>query len=217
VRHDDYVPVPPTQQALPKQERGVRPARAVPYELQATARVDLTARTVVIQFANTGKAAAVFQVRPGDGKTGPWTYTVGAGAAVSDTWSFPTGGQNNYDLSVYGPNGFLRVFQGSVAKQDQTNLAVAVSYQADRCGIRVDIQNVGSGVSALTVVEAYSGDNTARSLRPQEKLSVQASLSKSYGWYDFSIKADRDKSFLQQLAGHVESGTDSMSDPALGA
>ncbi len=33
LRHPDYKPVPPAQQALPPQEPGTRPARAVPYEL----------------------------------------------------------------------------------------------------------------------------------------------------------------------------------------
>ena len=30
-RHPDYVPAPPANPALPRQEKGVRPARALPY------------------------------------------------------------------------------------------------------------------------------------------------------------------------------------------
>jgi phospholipase C len=69
-RHPDYRPAVPAQQMMPRQEPGVRPARAVPYELQTTAAVDLAGRKVAIRFANTGRAAAVFQVRSGQSAAG---------------------------------------------------------------------------------------------------------------------------------------------------
>ena len=77
-RHPDYKPAPPAEQRMPVQEPGTRPARALPYALGVSARVDRTNRAVELTFHNTGKAAAVFHVRSGDGKTGPWSYTVGA-------------------------------------------------------------------------------------------------------------------------------------------
>src|SRR5262249_22019129 len=39
-RQPDQVPVPPADQHLPTQERGVRPARALPYTLHADAHLD---------------------------------------------------------------------------------------------------------------------------------------------------------------------------------
>src|SRR5215475_3672346 len=80
--HPDYVPKPPANQALPQQEPGTRPARALPYELRVDAQVN--ASGVQVSFSNTGRAGAVFQVRSGDGQTGPWTYSVGASDATSD-------------------------------------------------------------------------------------------------------------------------------------
>jgi phospholipase C len=77
VRHPDYVPVPPTVQALPVQEPGIRPARAVPYELHVRAAADFSSGVVTIHFGNSGKVAAVYQVYSGNGAGGPWTYTVG--------------------------------------------------------------------------------------------------------------------------------------------
>src|SRR6266542_583311 len=38
VRQPDEVPVPPADPRLPRQERGVRPARAIPYTLHADGR-----------------------------------------------------------------------------------------------------------------------------------------------------------------------------------
>ena len=97
-RHADYVPTPPTDQAVPAQERGVRLARALPYELQADGSADAANGTFRIDFANTGEAGACFRVRSGNTADGPWTYTVEAGKSLSDTWDVDA--QGRYDLSV---------------------------------------------------------------------------------------------------------------------
>ena len=38
----------------------------------------------------------------------------------------------------------------------------------------------------------------------------------SFGWYDLTLEVESDPTFRQRLAGHVETGQDSVSDPALG-
>jgi len=38
-----------------------------------------------------------------------------------------------------------------------------------------------------------------------------------FGWYDLTLTVGADPTFRQQLAGHVETGRDSASDPALGS
>jgi len=58
VRQPDQVPVPPPDQLLPGQERGVRPARALPYTLHADGRA--TGGQVTLDFRSPGAAAAVF-------------------------------------------------------------------------------------------------------------------------------------------------------------
>jgi phospholipase C len=47
--------------------------------------------------------------------------------------------------------------------------------------------------------------------------SLYLDLRASYGWYDLSITIDSDSTFKRRLAGHVETGKSSMSDPALGS
>ncbi len=75
-RHPDYIPTPPTNQSLPAQEPGTRPARALPYELHVHGRADFSSGVFHIDFNNAGKTA-VFQVRSGNSTQGPWIYTVG--------------------------------------------------------------------------------------------------------------------------------------------
>src|SRR5215468_3603916 len=210
-RHPDYVPKPPSNQALPQQEPGSRPARAVPYELRADAQVN--ASDVQISFRNTGKAGAVFQVRFGDGQTAPRTYTVGAGDSTFDNFA-ASGGK--YDLSVYGPNGFLRSFAGGVGG-GSANVAINTVYDQRSGGIALVLQNVGSSAANVNVFDAYSGQTQARLLLPQQSVTIASTLQASFGWYDFTVTVNSDPSFRRQLAGHVETGRPSMSDPAIGA
>jgi phospholipase C len=216
-RHPDYSPIPPTAQALPKQEPGMRPARAVPYELHVLGETDLAEGSVAIRFRNMGKSAAVFQVRSGKSANGPWTYTVGPEASVSDVWEFTANGESEYDLSVYGPNGFLRTFKGSFSGESHANLAVRGDYHPESSGLTLDIHNRGSETSKIRVSDAYNKQTLERSLEPGKTLMWHWALDATFGWYDLTIEVESDSTFRQRLAGHVETGNDSMSDPAIGA
>jgi phospholipase C len=218
-RHDDYSPVPPTSLSVPQQEPGVRPARPVPYELHVAADVEPSEGTVKLYFGNTGESAAVFQVRSGDGQNGPWTYTVGPGAYLSDTWTFGGDGPGTYDLSVFGPNGFFRALSGSVSGKHVANLAVGSVYQPspEHPGITLDIHNHGADAAKVSVFDAYTGQTTTQSIAPGRSLTWHWPLEESFGWYDLTIQVDSDPTFKRVLAGHVETGFDSASDPALGA
>jgi len=215
-RHPDFKPPVPAQQSMPRQEPGIRPARAVPYELQAAATVDLAGRKVAIRFANTGRAAAVFQVRAGAGAAGPWTYTVGVHDAIADTWDFAAAGETAFDLAVYGPNGFFRSFQGSLADRNRANLVVETVYEPARNAIVLEIRNAGARIEGLHIEDAYARDRSEHHLAPGERLTRRIPLERSFGWYDFTLRADSDPAFRQQIAGHLETGDDSASDPALG-
>jgi phospholipase C len=219
VTHPDYSPVPPTAQAVPKQEPGMRPARAVPYELHVLGETDFSEGSVRIYFGNSGRSAAVFQVRSADGQNGPWSYTVASEAFLSDTWAFGSDGPATYDLSVYGPNGFMRGLRGSISGRDKANLTVTSAYQAfaNRPGITLDIDNRGTKVSKVRISDAYTGQTMTHSVEPGRSLTWRWSLEESFGWYDLTIEVESDATFRRQLAGHVETGFESMSDPALGA
>jgi len=215
-RHPDYVPTPPTNQALPVQEQGTRPARAVPYEVYVHSEADFSNGTVRIHFNNSGKAV-VFQVRSGNSSQGPWTYTVGRNEELSDSWPVTATGQTAYDLSVYGPNGFLRAFKGSITGRGKANLEIRSIYDARHSGITLYIQNRGEAVSKLSILDAYTGDTFAYTLAPGQSLEKSWSLEPSGGWYNFTVGVESDSSFKQQLAGHIETGNDSITDPAIAA
>jgi len=214
--HPDYKPAPPAQQALPAQEPGMRPARALPYEVNVHAQVDFANRAVDIDFSNSGKATAVFQVRSGNTRTGPWTYTVGPNAQLSDRWVFTSEGQTAYDLSVYGPNGFLRAFKGSTTGDDRANLEVASVYDAPGSAITLRIRNGGAAACNVHILDVYTQEKIAFELASGASQLQSWQLQNSFGWYEFVVDAEADATFQQRLAGHVETGADSMSDPAFG-
>ena len=220
-RQPSYVPVPPTDQTLPLQETGVRPARPVPYRLNVDGDTDFSTGTVKISFGNMGRAAAVFQVRSGNNQNGPWTYTIGAKESVSDTWQITAGGQSAYDLSVFGPNGFLRAFKGKVSGQGSANLDIDSSFDRDGDGdgdsITLKIRNVGAAGGKVSILDVYSGRTFEQELDPGRTLSRRWDVEKFFGWYDLVVTIDSDPGFQQELAGHIETGEDSMTDPAIGA
>ena len=128
--HPDYpITLSNVTIGVPTQERGIRPARALPYEFDVRGTAKISDKTFRLKFANTGRAAAVFQVRSGNAADLPRSYTVGAHRELADTWNVVG---PSYDLSVYGPNGFLRSFKGSVANGTmRSNLDVRAKYDTD--------------------------------------------------------------------------------------
>ncbi|HXJ00083.1 MAG TPA: phospholipase C, phosphocholine-specific [Micropepsaceae bacterium] len=213
--HPDYHPVPPAHQTLPKQEPGLRFARALPYEIDAQGHADSGGGTVRIDFTNTGKQAACFHVRSLNSATGPWAYTVEGGKSLSDSWNVTANFQRKYDLTVHGPNGFFREFAGS-ASGSRTNLDIASSYDANQGAIVTRVTNVGSTPCRVNVMNAYSNEALSHQLTPGQSFTTRWPLDSSLNWYDIVIGVDGDMDFKRRLAGHVENGRPSASDPALG-
>ncbi|HTY57011.1 MAG TPA: alkaline phosphatase family protein, partial [Candidatus Binataceae bacterium] len=197
---------------VPAQEKGIRPARALPYDLNVQASVDVSSSTIELTFINTGSAAAVFQVRSGNPADPVRFYTVGSDNTLSGTWNEVS----SYNLSVYGPNGFVRYFNGSIGSSSAV-LDVSSSYDKDNGGgIGWVITNVGGVQADVSVIDAYTGKATGKLLGPQHSFRDKLSLSKFHGWYDLIVTVAGDSTFEYRFAGHVETGEDSFSDPALG-
>jgi phospholipase C len=208
LRHPDYAPMPPVSQSLPMQEPGIKPARALPYELQATARCDNG--QLRIDFHNEGRLGACFHVRSGDASSGPWYYTVEAQKALSATWPV----QGAYERHVYGPNGFVRSFKGNSTSR-KTMLLVATRYQREG-GLLLTLANEGHEFCNVTVENVYNGESLTYMLKPGEHVEKHWFLGGSYGWYDVIVRADAEAGFAQRFAGHVETGGPSVTDPAIG-
>ena len=199
---------------VPAQEKGIRRARALPYKMDVHASV--SNGKVSLTFVNSGSAAVVFQVRSGNTADPVRSYTVEAGKTLADTWN----AASSYNLAVYGPNGFARYFNGSTGSSAGA-LDVIPSYgdgdsDGDCGSIGWKITNLAARAAIITILDAYTGKSSTHTLQHQGTFVDKLSLDQFHGWYDLIITVAGDSSFKYRLAGHVENGRDSYSDPALG-
>ncbi|MFI0902358.1 phosphocholine-specific phospholipase C [Streptomyces sioyaensis] len=210
-RHDSYVPKPPANPVLPKQEAGSRPSRPLPYAPLVDGSGTPSTGRYTLTFKSGDKAGACFTVTAGNRTDGPWTYTTEAGKKISDTWntSYSKGG---YDLSVFGPNGFLRTFKGDGKKAGPE---VTARHDATAGRLVLTLTNHGSTDCHLTVTNAYGGASETYPVRAGATVKKPLDLRASKRWYDLSVTSDTDKTFLRRFAGHVENGEPGVSDPAI--
>jgi len=132
-------------------------------------------------------------------------YTVEPGKKLSGTWNIGS----QYDLTVYGPNGFVRYFKGSIST-DAAALSVRTRYgEGDHGTVELRITNIGTSKASVMVLDAYTGDRDSRLLWPGETLEDDNRLDRFHGWYDLIVKVSEDPTFEYRLAGHVETGDDS--------
>lgn len=214
LKHPDYKPLPPLHQALPKQEAGQRPARAVPYELHAAGALTAGHGKFQIEFSNTGKAAAVFQVRSGNIATGPWTYTVGPRKTLTGEWNLKQDNLTAYDLQVFGPNGFYRTFKGQTAQN--AGLSAGIDYDVAKGSVTLTVSNRGNATAGITIKDAYGKKVVHHTVAGHSGYASEWQLDASHGWYDLTVTVTGDTAFVRQLAGHLETGKDSVTDPMIG-
>nr|WP_232073447.1 phospholipase C, phosphocholine-specific [Variovorax sp. RA8] len=206
---------PATPQPL-FQEAGVRPSRALPYELHTSARVD-SRGMLSLMFANTGKQGAVFHVYDKLHLDRiPRRYTVEAGKTLSDTWNAGASDSGKYELWVYGPNGFVRTFEGDALFHDTAAFQpeVQVGYQAHSGHLYLRVRNNGKQRGRVTITaNAYNKHGPwTMDIKPGDIETQHWNLQTSGDWYDFTVSADN---FERRFAGRVESARPGVSDPAM--
>ena len=208
-------PIAPTTPQPLFQEPGIRASRALPYELHVHARADVRESQLVLVFHNTGEVGAVFHVydqRHLDRI--PRRYTVEAGKTLADLWSLEADG-GDYDLWVYGPNGFLREFRGVLLQAMRAVPEVKLEYDSANVIIRLVATNEGQGHASLVVrANAYRADGPwALRVSPGRRVVREWSPIASHHWYDFTVTGD---DFERRFAGRMETGANGGSDPAIG-
>ena len=116
---------------------------------------------------------------------------------------------------MHGPNGFLRRFRGGVAA-GRVRLDVQAAYDAQTNAITLSIVNPATHPVGINVFNRYSGRTTSEIVAGGSAIARSWTLARFYGWYDLTITSPADAGFEYQLAGHLETGENSMSDPLMG-
>jgi phospholipase C len=230
---------PHTSPYLPKQEKGIKPSCALPYQLYADGKLnaDKTALTLNFTASNEifGKDAvgSPFNVyAPGkylqekDGKqvmddVRTWAYTAIAGDTLADEWPLHEFENSNYHLRVYGPNGFFREFKGNIADpavdavcEYQRSLTDSKKLSGN---IELKLKNTGKAQHIVEITDhGYKTNSRKRIVEAGHTSTLVLDLVNSYGWYDFSVKVVGHETFEKRYAGRVETGRSSYSDPKMG-
>ena len=211
---DKTTPVTPTKITMPVQATGTRPARSLPYELHTSAKV-ASENQIELTFGNTGSAAAVFHVY--DRKhlnEVPRRYTVEANKQLKGSWDLEAD-DGIYDLWVLGPNGFHRHFTGSAVTPHPE---VQVRYDVAEGKVALHLSNSGNAAADYIVTaNAYFDESPwVGTVAANSQTALNWSLHSSSHWYDFTLTIKNLPGYSRRFAGHMETGSSSISDPALG-
>ncbi len=223
---------------LPKQEKGIRPSCALPYQLYADGNlnkertgfeVKFEARKDVFAGKSAGAPFTVYTPANFKSEQGDtfeimrnWQYAVKAGDQLNDTWLVNSFEKKAYHLRIYGPNGFYREFMGDVK---DPKIFVKCEYESepgtkDRLtgNLQFFIQNFDLSQNyEITIKDVYQ-KGTARQIlvKPGKEERFSLNLEKSFGWYEVNICVKGFERFMKQYAGRVETGKESMTDPLMG-
>ncbi|HET6501134.1 MAG TPA: phospholipase C, phosphocholine-specific [Amycolatopsis sp.] len=229
---------PVTTNAMPAQEPGTKPARSLPYQPNANLEGFTFGSGNAVQanlaFSNNGPNAgksshfSVYNnVAPAasladDPAKFPGQYTVDPSRTVWNKTvpgSVEIGaghGDGVYDLTVVGPNRFLRHFTGDVAAPGRTAQVDATYYQggfAPEPHLELELINGGARPVTFTVVSNNYAKDRAKTYRvpAQGRATHQVDpVGSAGGWYDLSVTINGDASWSRRYVGHLEDGKDSV-------
>jgi phospholipase C len=226
---------PVASPCLPQQEKGVRAACALPYELAADGTLSADKKTFTIRLAagknlfgekSAGSPFFIYapvKVRVAGGTPDQfeagrtWNYAVSAGDDLMDTWALDDFENGIYHLRVHGPNGFFREFRGA-ANDPQLEVTLLPATQHSilhfvnrdpQRPLTVLINDRAYGSHQRKVKLAASGGKNSMA-------EVALNLSRSHGWHDLQIRVENSPGFECRYAGRIETGRESFSDPAMG-
>ncbi|WDF79638.1 phospholipase C, phosphocholine-specific [Mucilaginibacter sp. KACC 22773] len=215
---------------MPQQEKGIKPSSALPYQLYADGKLSADKKSFAIKF-NASKQlfgdkalGSPFNVyAPGKyasfkdpQKMEPlraWAYALTAGDSFADIWPLHEFENGEYHLRVYGPNGFYREYKGNAA---DPLLDVTCDYQQANIALKLANLSHDKAYSVQVTDHGYKTNNHKVVVNKKGQSTLVLDLSKSHGWYDFSIKVTGSHAFEKRYAGRVESGKHSFSDPLMG-
>ena len=207
VHHESTLPAPevPEEQAVSiiPQESGLRRRRPLPYDTRM--RLEAIPTGVRLRLQNPAPIGVVCAAYWHDSHQLPHHYTVGAHTHLEDEIPLPMG--QRLAMSVYGPNGFLRRISG----QGASNLLLDSEGENDG-SLRLILRNRGGEPIDLRIEDRSYGEPTHRlQLATGETRRISWPGAKGRHWYDLELST---ASHSWRLAGHVENGNESWSDPA---
>jgi phospholipase C len=214
---------------FPQQEKGIRSACAIPYELYVNGTVenqkfniDFSAGNKYFGNKSAGSAFTVYALNPFKGeKLRVWDYTVSAGDTLKDEWMIEDFADGRYHLNVHGANGFFRSFKGD---HSNPSIQVLCRYEQDKKNARkltgnviVTVVNNGKKQETVKITDvSYKSTQKSMKVLANSRASIVLDLKANFNWYDFTVEVDGNTTFAEQFAGRVETGATTKTDPLMG-
>ncbi len=210
---------------MARQEEGVRPACALPYELAADGNVSadrrqfelrLTAANEVHGTKSAGSPFNLYLRNLRDGRLKTASFAVKSGDTLTRHIPMSLFAESGYAIEVYGVNGFYRSFSGVALAP---GVQVRSTYERQRSGltgnVQVHVRNTSSKPLRVELTDqSYGSGIVERKLAAGQQTAVVLDLQRQHGWYDFTVKADGVHGEAR-YAGRVETGRPSVSDPLM--
>lgn len=216
----------------PLQEKGVKPSCALPYQLYAETALNPNKTDVILNFEASNEffgqraAGSPFTIYAWGLANGASPvnrqYAVAAGKTLADHWPIDAFTNKQYHLEIYGPNGFYRSNKGNA---DDPNIVINCTYEAIGQKSKTATGNIELKLLNRNPTQQYNieiSDNAYKTATQKKVLDKGASanvildLTKSYGWYDFTVRIAGAETFEKRYAGRIETGKLGFSDPLMG-
>ncbi|MFF3062482.1 phosphocholine-specific phospholipase C [Streptomyces sp. NPDC057909] len=227
------VPNPsPATNAPPAQEAGTKPARALPYQPNASIdRIEYRTGGQIlawIRMTNQGPhatRAVHFSAYANTYRTGgPWQFTVDPYSPSTRTdgstdiaFNVGTGyGDGLYDLTVTGPNRFVRRLKGNAlgpARGIEVGCFYAPAPDTGKQAVWFRMTNQTTAPVTFTIrSNNYRGDGPWTYQVPAGQFTDDYFNAIAYtsGWYDFTATTSADAAFSRRFTGHIETGVASV-------
>lgn len=139
-------------------------------------------------------------------------------SVVDYQWPLSSFENKEYHLRVYGPDGFYREYQGDGNSFLEVQSSYSMSSDRKDVFLEIMVKNTHAKQTVSFVVEntVYYSQLTKENIKPLQEKKFKIALKKSFNWYDVSIKEPGKEQFLRKLAGRVENGLPSKTDPVMG-
>jgi phospholipase C len=213
----------PASSVLPRQEKGTRTARPLPYELYVDGKVAAN-KSFEIRFEarkdifGESSAGSPFHVYCYGASFSNRAYAVSAGDALTDTWTTEAFDKDQYHFKVHGPNGFFREFKGSINEQEVEVLCSYEKSPKKKLTGNIEFTIINRSSKAVSVVitdNAYKQSAQTKKIPAGDEIKVRVDLTKTFGWYDSSVTIEGNTRFENRFAGRVETGSEGITDPGM--
>ena len=232
-------PVVPRVQKLPVQENGTKKARALPYKFVVEDSISDDGQSITLSMKNLGLTGVVFLVydyasvrKTIDGITmdPPKKYTIEPNKQLSAQWQ-KMDNNAGFNLQLYGPNGFVRKYQGSVSPSSAAFMnsiqmvedPAGQNIQFNFAQLQMESNNKACQVSSEVIDNAYDLGGPWK-VDHSMKRNTSINVAPSGNWYDFSVSfvsscttngGSFSATYTKMFMGKMETGKPTITDPAM--